>query len=241
MSTLGYQRHQPLHIHTIIKLYVALTFLQEELTYLGNTIKLDEVKLPPAPYCEILKTRGFWALQLALIGALWGNFTLWRLTPLYLNNIQHFSLNEVGSQFCYNIIGLTNLLILQNGALSALPHLCMYFASFPFSFAADWLISSGHFSVMNVRRIMTIFGVGGPALSFMWTAFVGCDRTQVCLSTPCWDTTVSNKVTLTTNSVFKLDISIQMISLPCTSSVDPFYVKPTGTQTLQYRQLWRCV
>ena len=74
--------------------------------------------------------------------------------------------------------------ILQNGALSALPHLCLYIASFPFSFAADWLINSGYFSVMNVRRIMTLFGVGGPALSFVWTAFVGCSRTQVGLVFP---------------------------------------------------------
>ena len=159
--------------------------MQDELTYLGNTMKLNEVKLPPAPYCEILKTRGFWALQLAVIGALWGNFVLWRLTPLYLNNIQHFSLNAVSSQLCNTITSLYNSLILQNGALSALPHLCMYFASFPFSFVADWLIGKGHFSVMNVRRIMTVFGVGGPAVSFVWTAFVGCDRTQVCLSPPC--------------------------------------------------------
>ena len=76
--------------------------------------------------------------------------------------------------------------ILQNGALSALPHLCLYIASFPFSFAADWLINSGYFSVMNVRRIMTLFGVGGPALSFVWTAFVGCSRTQVGLFFPNW-------------------------------------------------------
>ena len=68
----------------------------------------------------------------------------------------------------------------QNGALSALPHVCMYFASFPASFAADWLISSGHFSIINVRRIMTLIGVGGPALSFAWIAFAGCARTQEC-------------------------------------------------------------
>ena len=55
----------------------------------------------------------------------------------------------------------------------------MYLASFPLSFAADWLIGSGRFSILNVRRIMTLIGVGGPALSFALLAFVGCDRTQV--------------------------------------------------------------
>ena len=59
---------------------------------------MDERKLPPAPYFEMLKTRGFWALQLAVIGALWGNFTLWRLTPLYLSNIHHFSLSAVSTK-----------------------------------------------------------------------------------------------------------------------------------------------
>ena len=72
-----------------------LKLLQEELAYLGAHLKLDEVKLPVAPYLEILKTRGFWALQFTWLFALWGNFTLWTVIPLYLNNIQHFSLNAV--------------------------------------------------------------------------------------------------------------------------------------------------
>ena len=134
--------------------------------------------LSVAPYWEILKTRGFWALQFTWLGALWGNFTLWTLIPLYLNNIQHFPLNAVSYLLMCLMIEKNFTFYSQNGALSALPHLCMYFSSFPASFVADWLISSGHFSILNVRRIMTLIGVGGPALSFVWIAFVGCARTQ---------------------------------------------------------------
>ena len=64
-----------------------------------GTIKQEDSKLSVAPYWEILKTRGFWALQFTWLGALWGNFTLWTLIPLYLNNIQHFPLNAVSNLF----------------------------------------------------------------------------------------------------------------------------------------------
>ena len=81
--------------------------LKEELTYLEATIKQEDSKLSVAPYWEILKTKGFWALQFTWLGALWGNFTLWTLIPLYLNNIQHFPLNAVSQQFnilmCLNV------------------------------------------------------------------------------------------------------------------------------------------
>jgi predicted MFS family arabinose efflux permease len=68
----------------------------EELEYLKANVRSNRLtKLPSAPYLEIIKTRGFWAIQLSLLGSAWGNFTLMTSTPLYLNNIQHFSLSEV--------------------------------------------------------------------------------------------------------------------------------------------------
>ena len=55
-------------------------------------------KLPIAPYWEILKTKGYWGLQIVLLGSMWGNYTMWTAIPLYLNNIQHFSLKAVNNK-----------------------------------------------------------------------------------------------------------------------------------------------
>ena len=52
-------------------------------------------KLPRVPILEILKTKGFLAFLLGHLGSMWGNFTMWTSIPLYLNNIQHFSLKAV--------------------------------------------------------------------------------------------------------------------------------------------------
>ena len=61
----------------------------------ANISTTREKKLPTAPILEIIKTRGFWAFLFALLGSMWGNFTMWTSIPLYLNNIQHFSLKTV--------------------------------------------------------------------------------------------------------------------------------------------------
>ena len=54
-----------------------------------------EKKLPVAPYWEILKTTEYWAVQLCILGSMWGASTMHTAIPLYLNNIQHFSLKTV--------------------------------------------------------------------------------------------------------------------------------------------------
>ena len=88
-----------------------MLYFKEELTYLRANIKTTgEKKLPRAPYLEIIKTKGFWAFLFALLGSMWGNFTLWTSIPLYLNNIQHFSLKSVRKRY-------------QNMAIMVIPHL----------------------------------------------------------------------------------------------------------------------
>ena len=54
-----------------------------------------KIKLPRVPIFEIVKTKGFLGFLLAFLGSMWGNYTMWTSIPLYLNNIQHFSLKAV--------------------------------------------------------------------------------------------------------------------------------------------------
>jgi len=52
----------------------------------------------------------------------------------------------------------------------------MWMASYPFGALADALI--GHFgvSVGNVRKLLQGISQFGPAVGFIWLAYVGCDR-----------------------------------------------------------------
>ena len=90
------------HVYSTLKkvTYVCtVLYSKEELTYLRANIKsTGEKKLPTAPYLEIIQTKGFWAFLLALVCSMWGNYTLWTSIPLYLNNIQHFSLKAVRNE-----------------------------------------------------------------------------------------------------------------------------------------------
>ena len=144
----------------------------------ANIISSRKKKLPVAPYWEILKTKEHWAVQLCILASMWGAYTMHTAIPLYLNNIQHFSLKTVIYIIQHNF-QMTNAMqyFLQNGALSALPYICMYFMTFPFSFFADYLINNGHCRLMNVRRLFVTLGVIGPGLSFAWLSFVGCNST----------------------------------------------------------------
>ena len=95
--------------------------------------------LSVAPYSEILKTRGFWALKFTWLGALWGNFTLWTLIPLYLNNIQHFPLNAVSYLLmCLMIVKILHCTLRMVHCL----HCPTYACTSHLSLQALWLIGS---------------------------------------------------------------------------------------------------
>ena len=75
--------------------YSKVPLFQEEMAYMKANIPPRKSKLPRVPVLDIMKTRGFWGFLFAHLGSMWGNFTMWTSIPLYLNNIQHFSLKAV--------------------------------------------------------------------------------------------------------------------------------------------------
>ena len=67
---------------------------------------------------------------------------------------------------------------LQNGALSALPHLGFWLSSLLLSYLSDWLIRTDKCSPNTVRKIMTAVATYGPALSMLGLAFTPCNPSK---------------------------------------------------------------
>ena len=66
---------------------------------------------------------------------------------------------------------------LQNGFLSALPHLCLWWFSIPWGWFADFLIRSGRLSQQSVRKLSNNVGMLGPSLGLLCLAYAKCDKT----------------------------------------------------------------
>ena len=66
---------------------------------------------------------------------------------------------------------------LQNGFLSALPHLCLWWFSIPWGWFADFLIRSGRLSQQSVRKLSNNVGMIGPSLGLLCLAYAKCDKT----------------------------------------------------------------
>lgn len=131
-----------------------LKFLQEDL----SEHKHDDT--PAVPWKEILKSKPVWALIFASIGNGWGFGTLISDLNKYMSSVLKFSIQD-------------------NGILSSLPFLCMWFGSIITSWISDWLIVKDKMSVTNVRKWGTTIASVGPALFLISASYAGCDRVTV--------------------------------------------------------------
>ena len=62
--------------------------------------------------------------------------------------------------------------------MSGLPYLCMLLMTVPFSWSADWLVSSGKLSLTRTKKLMQSIGQIVPAIGLIGLAFIypPCDR-----------------------------------------------------------------
>ncbi|CAG9102021.1 unnamed protein product [Plutella xylostella] len=111
---------------------------------------------PPIPWTKILKSMPFWAIMLAHMGQNYGYETLMTELPTFMRQVLHFSIKD-------------------NGFVSALPYLCMWFFSMFISVVADWMLSSGRFNHTQVRKIINCIGQYGPAIGLCIAANTGCN------------------------------------------------------------------
>ena len=70
----------------------------------------------------------------------------------------------------------------QNGFLSALPHLCLWWFSMPWGWFADYLIRTEKLSQPSVRKLSNAVGMLGPSLGLLCLAFVRCNNALTIIS-----------------------------------------------------------
>ncbi|KAL6443630.1 hypothetical protein ACFW04_001629 [Cataglyphis niger] len=117
-------------------------------------------KPPPVPWRHMLRSTPMWALIAAQVGHDWGFFTLVTDLPKYMSSVLHYSIKN-------------------NGLVSSLPYLIMWFCSIASSWLADWIITRGIMSRTNVRKLGTTIASLGPGVFIIGASYASCDRTLV--------------------------------------------------------------
>lgn len=117
-------------------------------------------KVPPVPWRHMLTSVPVWALIAAQIGHDWGFFTLVTDLPKYMSSVLHYSIKD-------------------NGYVSSLPYLVMWFSSLASSWVADKIITKGVMTRTNVRKLGTTIASIGPGVFIIIASYAKCDRTLV--------------------------------------------------------------
>eukprot|EP00096_Caligus_rogercresseyi_P008336 TRINITY_DN269_c2_g1_i1.p1 TRINITY_DN269_c2_g1~~TRINITY_DN269_c2_g1_i1.p1 ORF type:complete len:500 (-),score=70.74 TRINITY_DN269_c2_g1_i1:268-1767(-) len=132
---------------------------EEERDYIISEIQgLERVKNPPksTPWKAIFTSVPFWSLLVVQVANNWSFYTLLTETPLFLNSILHFNIKA-------------------NALLSGLPYLVNVIIALTTSMVADRLISHGHLTTTQVRKLFNSIAFVIPAMSLIALGFVGCN------------------------------------------------------------------
>lgn len=134
---------------------------ERELKFLHERMSAHTHKKPPAvSWRHMFTSAPVWALITAQIGHDWGFFTMVTDLPKYMSSVLKFSIKS-------------------NGYLSSLPYLSMWICSILSSWFADWIITAGHLSRTNVRKIGTTIASVGPGVFIVAASYAGCDNYTV--------------------------------------------------------------
>ncbi|XP_026734517.1 putative inorganic phosphate cotransporter [Trichoplusia ni] len=129
---------------------------KEERNYIeSNASSISEIghgKMP-TPWKGILTSLPFWAILLAHCGQNLGFWTLLTELPSYMKYVLDVNIKE-------------------NGKLSALPYVAMYFLSFLFSWLADFLVNKNVISLVTSRRIFNSIAHWGPAVALLGLSYL---------------------------------------------------------------------
>ncbi|XP_066601353.1 sialin-like isoform X2 [Prorops nasuta] len=117
-------------------------------------------KPPPVPWRHLLKSVPLWALIAAQIGHDWGFFTMVNDLPKYMSDVLKIPVKE-------------------NGYLSSLPYLFMWFCSVATSWLADWMITKDIMSRTNVRKLGTTIASLGPGAFIVGASYAEFHQTVV--------------------------------------------------------------
>ncbi|RZF34614.1 hypothetical protein LSTR_LSTR008639 [Laodelphax striatellus] len=67
----------------------------------------------------------------------------------------------------------------ENGILSAIPYLVMWFVSICSGVIADWVLANNLLGVTALRKLLATIGGVGPAVGVVLASYAGCDKTLV--------------------------------------------------------------
>ncbi|XP_063624803.1 putative inorganic phosphate cotransporter [Cydia splendana] len=130
------------------------TISTEELAFIMGDSAADAVpKKRPTPWKHILTSPAVWALITAHAGSAVGYLFILTQLPLYMNKV----------------LGVD---IKNNGLLSSLPYISMYFMAIAFGNLTDFLKNRNYMSLINIRRFSNTVGMVLSSIFLLWTCYV---------------------------------------------------------------------
>jgi ACS family sodium-dependent inorganic phosphate cotransporter len=117
-------------------------------------------KPPAVPWRHILGSRPVWAVIIALIGFNWSILSIITDLPKYMSGVLKFS-------------------VANNGYLTSLVYLCMWFGGNSSPWLADYLIAKRIVSMTNVRKFGSVLALTVSATFIIAASYAGCDRLLV--------------------------------------------------------------
>lgn len=135
---------------------------QQEKEYLQETIGCLKRRenLAPTPWKAMALSLPLWALIIGQIGHDWALFTIQTDLPKYMKSVMKFT-------------------VAQNGFLSALPFLVMWFTAMASGWLSDFLLEHKVASVNFVRKLFTTIASVGPSLGVLAASYAGCNKALV--------------------------------------------------------------
>ncbi|CAB0004837.1 unnamed protein product [Nesidiocoris tenuis] len=131
---------------------------EKEKDYLAETLGgIKRKEHLRVPWMAMATSLPLWALIIGQIGHDWGLFTIQTDLPKYMKSVMKFS-------------------IVQNGILSSLPFLVMWFTALGSGVLSDYLLKKKVWTVNTARKAFTTVASVGPALGVILASYAGCNK-----------------------------------------------------------------
>ncbi|XP_045163065.2 uncharacterized transporter slc-17.2-like isoform X2 [Mercenaria mercenaria] len=131
---------------------------KEELKYITRNVEYDtEKRSTSVPWLSMAKSPCLWACLTAHVCNNWTNYTLLTNIPTFMKEVLKFDIKA-------------------NGALSAVPYICMFFSAIFAGQFADFLRSRKILSTTLTRKSFQAFGFAGAGGCLIGTGFCNCEH-----------------------------------------------------------------
>lgn len=142
---------------------------QSEKYYIQKALgdkKAKAIPLSMLPWKAIFTSVRVYATMAAHFANNWGFYTMLTCLPIFFSKVLQFDIKS-------------------NGAIAALPYLASWVLMVSSGYMADKLISKNTLSTTKVRKLAIIIGLLGPAVFFVLTGYIDCNKTLAVLCIIC--------------------------------------------------------